>query len=350
MCSNGYMALSSDETIKREIIDHVGYAPYGYEARIFFEGSNDDQKLFQDGGLTFDFDNQSYGSCDCVYVKKVENKEIPILAIEGTDALNRGSSGNAQGQRIHHAYGAVLNGIIGVYYLKKGKHKIQEDLYGITYKMSKILKTPYLVTDNLDVIKNVLKYMSSDTNKMNEYIQGYLDLCYEKFTKKFNDVYEGSWDVFGKNRSTVINEGENYVIKYSARMYRDFTDSSRRGGHVALGELYLSKYYFIEKKIVYLWPRMRLSEFNKLVKVKAKDKEWNKIITDKQTVIATIDDLINLPNNLKDNLMKLRDIDNLNRNPGRNLKENAFTELHTLLHSKEVTLSERVMKGIKSTN
>lgn len=343
------MALSSDETIKREIIDHVGYAPYGFEARIFFEGSNDDQKLFQEGGLTFSYEDQSYGSCDCVYIKKVENKEIPVLAIEGTDALNRGSSGNAQGQRIHHAYGAVLNGIIGVYYLKKGKHKIQEDLYGITYKMSKILETPYLVTDNLDVIKNVLKYMSSDTNKMNEYIQRYLDLSYEKFTKKFNEVYQGSWDVFGKKRSTVINNDENYVIKYAARMYRDFTDGSRRGGHVALGELYLSKYYFIEKKIVYLWPRMRLAEFNKLLTVKEKDKEWNKIVTDNQTVIATLDDLINLPHRLKDKLMKLREIENLNQNPGRNLKKEAFEELHALLYAKEVTLSERVMNQINNS-
>ena len=79
------MALSSDETIKREIIDHVGHNPYGYEARVFFEGSNDDQKLFQDGGLTFSKNNQSYGSCDCVYIKQdqkneggIINKEMPI--------------------------------------------------------------------------------------------------------------------------------------------------------------------------------------------------------------------------------------------------------------------------------
>ena len=33
-----------------------------------------------------------------------------------------------QYQRFHHALGAVKAGIIGVYYLKKGVHKIQEDL------------------------------------------------------------------------------------------------------------------------------------------------------------------------------------------------------------------------------
>ena len=342
------MALSSDETIKREIIDHVGIAPFGYEARVFFEGSNDDQKLFEDGGLTFSHNGKSYGSNDCVYVKRDGNKDLPVLAIEGTDALDRGSSGNAQMQRLHHAYGAVLNGVVGVYYLKKGKHKIQEDLYGITYKMSKNLKTPYLDTDELDVIKNILKYMSSDMTKMNEYINNYLEFCYEKFIKKFNEKYEGSWKEFGKKRSTVIYDDKDYIVKYSARMDRDFTDGSRRGGHVALGELYLSKNYFLDKKIVYLWPRMHLTELNVLCEKKKNDKEWNKIITDDQTVVATIDDLINLPNNLRKKLMKLREIDNLNKKPGRNIKDEAFRELHALLYSKEVVLSDRVINRINN--
>ena len=342
------MALSSDETIKREIIDHVGIAPFGYEARVFFEGSNDDQKLFEDGGLTFSHNGKSYGSNDCIYVKKEGNKDIPVLAIEGTDALNRGSSGNAQMQRLHHAYGAVLNGVVGVYYLKKGKHKIQEDLYGITYKMSKNLKTPYLVTDELDVIKNILMYMSSDISKMHEYINNYLESSYEKFMKKFNTRYKGSWKEYGKQRSTVIYDDKDYVVKYSSRVARDFTDGSRRGGHVALGELYLSKNYFLNKKIIYLWPRMYLTELNELCEKKKNDKEWNKIITDDQTVVATMDDLINLPNSLKEKLMKLREIDNLNKNPGKKLKVEAFGELNALLYSNEVTLSERVMNRISS--
>ncbi len=47
------MALSSDEIIKREIIDVVGPRVGPYYARVFSEGSNDDQRLFIDGGLTF---------------------------------------------------------------------------------------------------------------------------------------------------------------------------------------------------------------------------------------------------------------------------------------------------------
>ena len=47
------MAQSSDELIKREIIQAVGYVRNGCRLRIFPEGSNDDQKLVSEGGLTF---------------------------------------------------------------------------------------------------------------------------------------------------------------------------------------------------------------------------------------------------------------------------------------------------------
>ena len=69
------MALSSDEIVKREIIDHVGTSVGPFYARVFNEGSNDDQKLFSKGGLTFSFENQDYGSCDCAYITKDKDKD-----------------------------------------------------------------------------------------------------------------------------------------------------------------------------------------------------------------------------------------------------------------------------------
>ena len=47
------MALSSDEIIKREIIETFGDHIGNLHLRIFPESSNDDQVLFTDGGLTF---------------------------------------------------------------------------------------------------------------------------------------------------------------------------------------------------------------------------------------------------------------------------------------------------------
>ena len=58
------MALSSDEIVKREIIETLGPNYKGLKLRIFPEGSNDDQRLFAQGGLTFSKDGIDYGSCD----------------------------------------------------------------------------------------------------------------------------------------------------------------------------------------------------------------------------------------------------------------------------------------------
>lgn len=156
------MALSSDEIVKREIIDHVGTSVGPFYARVFNEGSNDDQKLFSKGGLTFSFENQDYGSCDCAYITKdKDNNESAILAIEGTDCLGRGSSGNAQYQRFHHALGAVKNKIVGIYYLREGEHKVQPDLYRMALNISKAYGAPYLIVQDLNVIKHILELMNN---------------------------------------------------------------------------------------------------------------------------------------------------------------------------------------------
>src|SRR3989344_1817525 len=172
------MAQSSDEIIKREILQNIGTSFNGFTLRVFPQSSNDDQKAFSDGGLTFGIKGVAYGSCDACWVKEgvwkdpltgKNTDEIPVVALEGTDALNRGSSGNAQYQRFHHALGAVKSGIIGVYYLKKGIHKIQEDLYGVAYYTSKSEKGTYLVIDDLEELKELLS-ACSDGKKLKRYI------------------------------------------------------------------------------------------------------------------------------------------------------------------------------------
>ena len=127
-------------------------------------------------------ENVDYGSCDaCWYV--VENGvSKPIIALEGTDALNRKSSGNAQYQRFHHALGAVKNNLIGVYYLKKGIDKIQEDLYGIAYFASQKEQGTYLIIDDLQVLKDLLN-LYDKPNKYQKFIDDYLQKCI-KFSKQ----------------------------------------------------------------------------------------------------------------------------------------------------------------------
>lgn len=327
------MALSSDEIVKREIIDQVGPRVGSYYARVFNEGSNDDQRLFSEGGLTFSHNGQDYGSCDCVYVKEDKNgQEFAVLAIEGTDCLGRGSSGNAQYQRFHHALGAVKQGIIGIYYLRPGKHKVQPDLYGMAHNASQAFGTPYLIVQDLNVIRRILELLGSDPQELKNYISEYQKNCYSIYTDKFNTLYKGDWRIFAKKRSTIIFD--DHIVKYSSRNIRNFTDGSQRAGHIAVGEMFLSRYFFPEKIFFYLWPRITSEEVLTLDRTKGHDKEWALLRNEPGVIIKTLDDIENIPMDLRNYFYESR----LEPITGDNKKKwnEASVELHKLIETKKV--------------
>jgi hypothetical protein len=327
------MALSSDEIIKREIIDSVGAVVGSYQARVFQEGSNDDQKLFSEGGLTFSHGKQDYGSCDCAYISiDADGNEIPVMAIEGTDCLSRGSSGNAQYQRFHHALGAVLNGVIGIYYLREGNHKVQPDLYGMAYNISKKFGTPYLIVQDLAVIKTILELHLTNKAKLDEYINKYQTNCYQIYLQKFNKTYSGDWNKFADKRSTILFP--DHLVKYSARNIRNFTEGSQRAGHIAVGEMFLTKYSFPDKKFLYLWPRMSKAEIEYLDKNKSSDKEWSLLRNEPNVEIKSIDDLNGLPKHLKDAFNSIK-MDPL-KGDALAVWSDATEQLHQLIKSGKV--------------
>lgn len=317
------MAQSSDEMIKREIIEEFGTEYNDLSLWAFPESSNADQMVFGDsGGLTFGVDGVLYGSCDACWVKKepwvnpFNNQRIsykPIIALEGTDALNRGSSGNAQYQRFHHALGAVKAGIIGVYYLKKGTHKIQEDLYGMAYYASKVEKGTYLIINDLCDLGSLLDAVCRPRD-LDEYLQLQQDRMFNVFKKRFDASY-GNWDEFAKKRSTIIKD--KYIIKHSGRMKRNFTDGSQRAGHIAVGEMYLTKYFFYKKHFFYLWPKMTAEDRDYLDRHKKNDKEWALLRNEPNVTIVTIDDLNGVPPRIVNLLKSISD---------KPLKGNVLTE------------------------
>ncbi|MDR1761089.1 MAG: hypothetical protein LBR55_01420, partial [Bacteroidales bacterium] len=265
------MALSSDEIIKREIIETLGTSVGDLRLRIFPESSNDDQRLFADGGLTFSHNGVDYGSCDAGWYIRQNSESIPFIGLEGTDALNRKSSGNAQYQRFHHALGAVKNGLIGVYYLKKGIDKIQDDLFGMAVFASRYEAGTYLIIDDLEDLRPILENYNNP-EELQKQLQIILDRMEEKFLLKFNKQYGGLWENFAKKRSTIILSDK--IIKYAGRMRRNFTDGSQRAGHIAVGEMYLSKYFFYTQTINYLMLKMTADDIEYLDEHKANDKEW----------------------------------------------------------------------------
>jgi hypothetical protein len=300
------MALSSDEIIKREIVDHVGGKVGDLSVRAFPEESGQDQNRFQDGGLTFSHKGTDYGSCDLAYIRKNDKgEENAVIAIEGTDALNRGSGGNAQYQRFHHALGAVKNGIIGIYYLRPGKLKLRKDLYAMAYHATKLERGCYLITTDLDRIKSIVELCTKDKRELQKFITSYSKQHYNEFLKEFDSKYNSDWNEFAKKRSTIIKD--TYVIKHAARMRRNFTDGDQRAGHIAVGEMYLSKYFFIDKKLFYLWPRMTREDIEYLDIHKTSDKEWHLLRNEPNVEVVTIDNISNVPLTTKRELHLLRD-------------------------------------------
>jgi len=307
------MAESSDEIIKREIADNLGMSLNGFSLLVYPQSSNEDQKIFgEEGGLTFGLKGVPYGSCDAAWTKKEKwvnpynGKTLnikPYIALEGTDALSRGSSGNAQYQRFHHALGAVKAGIIGVYYLKKGNHKIQPDLYGMAYHASKIERGYYFIIDDLDELRDLINSLNNE-DKLKKFIDKKLASMYKIYKEKFDKTYS-DWEDFANKRSTIIEK--NYVIKYSGRMKRNFTDGSQRAGHIAVGEMFLTKYFFPKKKIYYLWPKMTSEDREYLDKNKSNDKEWKILRNEPNVKILTIDDLSGVPVEVIKKMKEIKD-------------------------------------------
>lgn len=297
------MALSSDELVKRELIDGIGYQYFDFEARVFPEGSNQDQKKYYEGGLTFTYEETDYGSCDLAYIDLVDDESIPFIAIEGTDALNRGSSGNAQYQRFHHALGAVKNGFIGIYYLRPGNLELQKDLYSMAYHSTQTEKGFYVITQDIEEIKEILRYGRETKLELHNFLNDLIFKKYKIFLESFQLRYQNSWSSFAEKRSTILYD--NHLIKYSARNILNFTDGSQRAGHIAVGEMYLTKYFFPNHKFYYLWPRMTKEELEVLNKTKKNDKEWNLLSTETNVSIKTIDDLLGVPTLMKEGFKKI---------------------------------------------
>lgn len=297
------MALSSDEIIKREIVETLGVKVRDLRLRIFPEGSNDDQRLFTEGGLTFSYEGVDYGSCDAGWFYKKDNKIIPFIGLEGTDALNRGSSGNAQFQRFHHALGAVKNGLIGIYYLKRGIDKIQPDLYAMAVSATKHEKGYYLIIDDLEDIRPII-----DNYDNHDIVMKHVNIILKKMdaiaSNAFNSKYKGSWKIFADKRSTIIFSDK--IVKYAGRMIRNFTESSQRAGHIAVGEMYLTKYFFYGKRVLYLMPKMTSKDILYLDEHKMSDKEWYLLRHEPNVEMKSMDDLIGLPTEVRKRLMLIR--------------------------------------------
>jgi hypothetical protein len=338
------MALSADELVKQEIFDTLG-SVNKYSIRIFMQSSNKDQDLFSQGGLTFGVKGTKYGSCDAAWelpapwVDPFDGKtykQTPVIALEATDALNRNSTGNAQYQRFHHALGAVRGGSVGFYYLRPGIDTIRPELYGMANFASQMESGNYFVTDDLNQIRRLLETDFGSAAWEAE-ILSLSEIQQKLFDEWFKSNY-GDWDQFATKRSTIIKDG--YVIKHAGRMLRNFTDSSQRAGHIAVGEMFLTKYFFgISNYVYYLFPRMKRADFHYLDSVKSTDKEWRLLRDEPGVVLLGLDDLTGIPEHISTGMESLKEVPL----KGSAIKEyNSLTkQLEKLITSDEVQIKNK---------
>lgn len=163
----------------------------------------------------------------------------------------------------------------------------------------------YLIVDDLKVINDLLDLRLKPI-ELKEYIDNYLLKMKKIYDDSFNLKYKGSWDTFAKKRSTIIKP--DYIIKYAARMIRNFTDGSQRAGHIAVGEMYLTKYFFPNKHFYYLFPKMTQADIDYLDKNKGNDKEWYLLRNEPNVTIVPIDNVIGVSKDVKDSLIKIKDL------------------------------------------
>ena len=305
------MANKSDEIIKRELGD-IGNVD-DLKLRIFPGGSREDQKHWVDGGLAFGYDNVMYGSCDGAWYRdgpwadplsKRKSDAIPVVAVEGTLALERGSSGNAQYQRFFHALGAVLSGVVGVYYLRSGTVPIRYDLPQAALNASDMHGVDYLVIDKLTALQEIVEALASNTKEQYDKVAKKLKAAMAGYFGEFlKRKFGGDIEAYYRERSIIRLPKMN--IKYlGTGNYRNFTESSQRGGHIVLGEFLMAK-YILKEPFFFLLPRLLPSEIEKLDN--SNKKEWLVLRKDEVGKLITLDDLSGVDPSLKKHILALKD-------------------------------------------
>lgn len=301
----------SDDFIKREL-SSIGNTKT-LKRRVFIGSSNQDQEIWANGGLSFGVNEIVYGSNDFAWYKEeiwndpLTGEKInarPMVVVEGSDCLSTRSWGNAQLQRFHHAYGSLLNGILSIYYLKRGDHEIRPDLMAAALSASDFHSQDalvrYLVTDEIEDIRNIVKSFEISQAELKKNIESVENKMLLRFNQVFQSTfYKGDWHKYLESRDLIKTQFG--WVKIRGPRYKNFTDSSYRMGHIVVGEALVSKYLLLmaginleKEKFYYLFPFLERSEFDEISTSRNHDKEWKILVSDKNWEVITVDELSGL--------------------------------------------------------
>jgi len=356
----------SDAILKKQLDDTIG-SPGNLKRRRFISGSNQDQHLWKDGGLTFGINDIPYGSCDFAWytedswVDPFNNQtysEKPQLVVEATDALNTRSFGDAQVQRIHHGLGSFRCNVDTVYWLRSvnDSERLQEYVPGAAYFLTDFyqkrgLTSSYLVTTNLEDIRELAELLGNGGNqnkkykkKKKEILQDMHDYFFDFLQREHN----GNWIRYLADEQ-IFKTSENKWIKIMPGVRKqNWLDSSKRGGHIFVSKTIASKYLLIGSNLFdptkdtlnILWPLMPRADYNEINISKSNDKEW-RLLTQVENAnirVITNDEIVGLSNVQKKVVTSLQNA-NLNRAPFKRNKNQLMREITAGLISGQITLN-----------
>ena len=320
------MAYDSDTRVKETLKDITrNVNPKNLILRIFDE-SNDDQKHWTKGGLTFGPISCIYGSNDAGWFLKkpfiIDNKKVsdftPVIVVEGSYGTETGNTGSAQYARFSHALGAVKEGFIGVYFVpfqstyrksdgSETTAYVRYDMIYAALNASEIEKGQYLFIDayNTKLMEEFLRILDEgDKTKIEEMI-----IKIKNIMKNFADRHSSAdRRRYLYNSSRVGKLLMFNVVSFSAYNFRTNTKYKAgrfRNGHTIVGDALIT-YYWHKKPVDLVLARFTHEDCKKLDEFKKK--EWLLLRTSKNINVVTLDDLEFQDKSLKRELYNFLDV------------------------------------------
>ncbi len=320
------MAYDSDTRVKETLKDISRKAELNNLILRIFDESNEDQKHWIKGGLTFGPIECLYGSNDAGWFLKrpyiISEKKMsdftPVLVVEGSYGTETGNTGSAQYARFSHALGAVKEGFIGVYFIpfesiyrkKEGsetKAYVRPEMIYAALNASQVEKGTYLFIDAYDqeLMIEFLKVLDKgDNKKAHIFIERI-----KKIMKEFADKHTSSSRmkyIYLNNRIGKLLMFN--VVAFSAYNYRTKTKYRAgrfRNGHTILGTGLLNLYLH-RKHIDLILPRFTYNDCRELDKTS--QKEWKLLRKTEGINIITLDDIVFQDDDLRDELHNFLDV------------------------------------------
>jgi hypothetical protein len=309
--------------------------------RIFDE-SDDDQKLWIDGGLTFsDEQGLPSGSNDAAWylekqwkdpLTKKTSSTTPVLIVEGTFGTETGNTGDAQKTKVSHVASLPIRGLIGAiimpkvseYYKKDKKEKHSKPTYySKAYWFEEIVLAALALTKQYDskngkfllidaydkdlifelvysIAKNIAMNSKDTQNTVNSSLAKILDEMNE-YTK-----CSDFWDKCKTTKNGIVlnlpMKNNQFSDKWVGRIHKDDRKAfgivndnknvqSFRNGHRLLGNV-LDLHILTQKNSFLIMPRFLRSDCTKIDSTtKSGKKEWDSIKANPHLDILTLDEI-----------------------------------------------------------